>query len=43
MFQIVIGDTGRLIHEGRTPAGIADALTPEVASVLDELDRWLTR
>jgi len=43
VFQIVIGETGRLIHEGRTPAGIADALTPEVASVLDELDRWLTR
>ncbi|GAA0458899.1 TetR family transcriptional regulator [Paractinoplanes deccanensis] len=41
--RIVIGETGRLTREGRSPAETADALRPQIENVLTELDRWLAR
>ena len=43
VFQIIISESGRRTREGQTPAEIADALHPEVETILAELDRWLTR
>jgi len=42
VFQILIKETGRRTHEGQLPDEIADALSAELATVLTELDRWLT-
>jgi AcrR family transcriptional regulator len=42
VFQIIISDTGRRAREGQSQAEIADALSPVVENILDELDRWLS-
>jgi AcrR family transcriptional regulator len=42
-FQIIISESGRRTRDGQTPAEIAEALHPQIAAVLTELDRWLTR
>jgi AcrR family transcriptional regulator len=42
VFQIIITESGRRIHQGQTPPQIADALHTEIGNVLTELDRWLT-
>jgi AcrR family transcriptional regulator len=42
VFQIIISESGRRTHDGQTPAEIADALTPQISTILTELDRWLT-
>lgn len=42
VFRIVISESGRRSHAGQTPAQIADALEPQIATILTELDRWLT-
>lgn len=42
VFRIVISESGRRTHEGRTPAEIADELLPQIEDVLAELDRWQT-
>jgi AcrR family transcriptional regulator len=42
VFQIVIRESGRRTRDGQTPAEIADGLLPEVDTILDELDRWLS-
>jgi AcrR family transcriptional regulator len=41
VFQIIIGESGRLARAGRTSAEIAGALRPTIENVLAELDRWL--
>ncbi|GAA1722419.1 TetR/AcrR family transcriptional regulator [Fodinicola feengrottensis] len=43
VFQILISESGRRIHEGQNPAELADALRPAIENVLTELDRWLTK
>jgi hypothetical protein len=42
VFQIIISESGRRLHEGQTLPEIADALHPQAENVLAELDRWLT-
>jgi AcrR family transcriptional regulator len=42
VFQIVISESGRRAHDGQTPPEIAGALHAQMASILTELDRWLT-
>jgi AcrR family transcriptional regulator len=42
VFQIIINESGRRLHEGQTLPEIADALHPQAENVLAELDRWLT-
>ena len=42
VFQIVISEAGRRARDGQTPAEIAGALHAQMASILSELDRWLT-
>jgi AcrR family transcriptional regulator len=42
VFQIIISESGRRTHDGQTPAEIADALVPQIGTILTELDRWLT-
>lgn len=42
VFQIIISESGRLTHDGHTPAEISEALRPTIANILAELDRWLT-
>ena len=41
VFQIIIGEAGRRTRERESQAKIADELHTTVATVLDELDRWL--
>jgi hypothetical protein len=43
IFQIIISESGHRAREGQTPAETADALRPQIESILAELDRWLTR
>ncbi len=43
VFQIIIREAGRRTRDGQNPAQIADGLLPEIETVLDELDRWLSR
>ncbi|MGW6282551.1 TetR/AcrR family transcriptional regulator [Kribbella sp. NPDC055071] len=43
VFRILIDETGRRTHEGQTPAEIAAAVRPELATILTELDHWQTR
>jgi AcrR family transcriptional regulator len=42
VFQIIISEAGRRTREGHSQAKIADELYPIVASILAELNRWLT-
>ena len=42
VFQIMITDAGRMTSEGRTQGEIAEALYDVVATMIDEMDRWLT-
>ena len=42
VFQIIISESGRRTREGQAPAETADALRPEIETILAELDRWLT-
>ncbi len=39
IFQIIVRESGRRAVAGETPDAIADALLPQVAALLDELDR----
>ncbi|WP_249998635.1 TetR/AcrR family transcriptional regulator [Actinoplanes sp. M2I2] len=41
VFHIILGESGRSLRAGRTPAETADALLPRIDDVLGELDRWL--
>jgi AcrR family transcriptional regulator len=41
VFQIMITESGRRTVAGQSQAEIADELYPVVASLLDDLDRWL--
>ena len=43
VFQIIISESGRRLHNGQTLPEIADALHPQIENILAELDRWLTR
>ena len=43
VFQIIISESGRRLHEGQSLPEMADAILPQTANVLTELDRWLTR
>lgn len=40
VFQVIISESGRRIHEGQSPAEMIDGLRPEIENVLAELDRW---
>jgi AcrR family transcriptional regulator len=42
VFQIMITDAGRMTSEGRTQGEIAQVLYDVVATMIDEMDRWLT-
>ena len=42
VFQIIVSESGRRIHEGQTLPEIVDALYPQTENILAELDRWLT-
>jgi AcrR family transcriptional regulator len=42
VFQIIISESGRRTREGQSQASIADALSPMLERILDELDRWLS-
>ncbi|XVU22739.1 TetR/AcrR family transcriptional regulator [Actinoplanes sp. CA-054009] len=42
VFRVILGESGRRAVEGQAPAEIAAGLLPEVASILTELDRWMT-
>ena len=39
VFQMIVDHTGRSVLDATSPASVADALGPEVAIVLDDLDR----
>jgi AcrR family transcriptional regulator len=41
VFQILISEAGRRTREGQTQDQIADALSPAIEAILDDLDRWL--
>ena len=43
VFQIIISESGRRLHEGQTLPEMADALHRQTENILAELDRWLTR
>ena len=43
VFQIIIREAGRRTRDGQNPAQIAGGLLPEIETMLDELDRWLSR
>ncbi|XVV09851.1 TetR/AcrR family transcriptional regulator [Actinoplanes sp. CA-131856] len=42
VFRVILGESGRRAVEGQAPTEIAAGLLPEVASMLTELDRWMT-
>ncbi|MBL7260483.1 TetR/AcrR family transcriptional regulator [Paractinoplanes lichenicola] len=42
VFRVILGESGRRAVEGQAPTEIAAGLLPEVASILTELDRWMT-
>jgi AcrR family transcriptional regulator len=42
IFQTITDEAGRRTVEGEQPAHIADELRPIVASIIDELDGWLS-
>jgi AcrR family transcriptional regulator len=43
VFQIIISESGRRLHEGQTLPEMVDALHSQTENILAELDRWLTR
>ncbi|MEV4352598.1 helix-turn-helix domain-containing protein [Actinoplanes sp. NPDC049596] len=42
VFRVILGESGRRALEGQAPTEIAAGLLAEVASILTELDRWMT-
>lgn len=42
VFQTITDETGRRARAGQSPAAIAAELGPQVAALMDDLDRWLS-